>query len=256
MRETEPFEAYRPIDAREHALRLLAPPLGHVVVHLLSRVQGKRVHGLERARDALAAHGNAIFVFWHNRSFMGPFWWRWLFPRERVCAMVSRSLDGEILARVLRCVGCSAVRGSEYDGGAAALKAGAGVLRRGVNLCLTPDGPRGPLYTVKPGAVALARLSGKPVIPMAYDCTRKWLLNSWDDFIVPMPGGHTEFVFGEPILVDRDRTPDEWTAHIQHALRAVTDRAAQLTAAWTAGLPHHTRRRTLPNPHRQDRPTT
>jgi lysophospholipid acyltransferase (LPLAT)-like uncharacterized protein len=169
MREAEPFEAYRPINAREVALRLLAPPLAHVVVHFASRLQGKRVHGLPHVRRALAEHGNAIFAFWHNRSFMGSFWWRWLLPRAPVCAMISRSLDGEILARVLRYIGADSVRGSEYDGGTAALKAAAGVLRDGVNLCITPDGPRGPLYAMKPGLVALARLSGKPIVPFAYD---------------------------------------------------------------------------------------
>jgi lysophospholipid acyltransferase (LPLAT)-like uncharacterized protein len=256
MREAEPFEAYRPVNAREYALRLFAPPLAHVLVHLLSRLQGKRVHGLGHARRALDEHGNAIFAFWHNRSFMGPFWWRWLLPEAPVCAMISRSLDGEILARVLRYIRCGSVRGSEYDGGIGAVKAAAAVLRAGVNLCITPDGPRGPAYTVKPGTVALARLSGKPIIPMAYDCTRRWLLNSWDDFIVPLVGGHTEFVFGEPILVDRDRAPEEWTDYIERQLTAVTERAEQLARAWARGLPHLTRRRVLPNPHRGERPGT
>jgi lysophospholipid acyltransferase (LPLAT)-like uncharacterized protein len=254
MREAEPFEAYRPINAREVALRLLAPPLAHVVVHFASRLQGKRVHGLPHVRRALAEHGNAIFAFWHNRSFMGSFWWRWLLPRAPVCAMISRSLDGEILARVLRYIGADSVRGSEYDGGTAALKAAAGVLRDGVNLCITPDGPRGPLYAMKPGLVALARLSGKPIVPFAYDCTRKWLLNSWDDFIVPLPGGHTEFVFGEPIVVDRARTPEQWADLIQSRLMDVTRRAEELAHAWDRGLAHCSRRAVLPNPHRGERP--
>jgi lysophospholipid acyltransferase (LPLAT)-like uncharacterized protein len=253
MREAEPFEAYQPINAREYALRLLAPPLAYAAVHLTSRWQGKRVHGLAHVRRALAEHGNAIFTFWHNRSFMGSFWWRWLLPKAPVCAMISRSLDGEVLARVLRCIGASAVRGSEYDGGTAALKAGAGVLRDGVNLCITPDGPRGPVYAVKPGTVALARLSGKPVIPFAYDCTRKWLLNSWDDFIVPLPGGHTEFVFGEPTVVDRTRSPEAWAEVIRERLMEVTRRAEAVAQAWDRGLPHRARRRALPNPHRGER---
>lgn len=254
MREAEPFEAYRPINAREYALRLLAPPLAHVIVHSVSRLQGKRVHGLDHVRRALAEHGNAIFAFWHNRSFMGPFWWRWLLPKAPVCAMISRSLDGEILARVLGYIRCDSVRGSEYDGGTAALKAAVDVLRDGVNLCLTPDGPRGPLYALKPGTAALARLSGKPIIPFAYDCTRKWLLNSWDDFIVPQPGGHTEFVFGEPVVVDRSRSPEEWTELIHARLMEVTRRAEELTRAWDRGLRHVARRAVLPNPHRGERP--
>ncbi|MBN1918294.1 MAG: lysophospholipid acyltransferase family protein [Verrucomicrobia bacterium] len=254
MRKTEPFEAYRPINGREHALRLLAPPLAHVLIHTTSRLQGKRVHGLAYVRRALAQHGNAIFAFWHNRSFMGSFWWRWLLPKAPVCAMISRSLDGEILARVLRYIGASAVRGSEYDGGTAALKAAACVLRDGVNLCITPDGPRGPLYAMKPGLAALASLSGKPVIPFAYDCTRTWRLNSWDSFIVPLPGGHAEFVFGEPIVVDRSRKMEAWSAVIQSRLMDVTNRAEALTRAWDRGLPHCTRRAVLPNPHRGERP--
>jgi len=248
-----PFEAYRPINGREHALRLLAPPIAHVFIHVSSRLQGKRVHGLAHARRALDEHGNAIFAFWHNRFFMSPFWWRWLFPTEPVCAMISRSLDGEILSRTVRFIRAEAIRGSEFDGGVAALKAAAGKLRDGVNVCITPDGPRGPICKVKPGTVALARMSGKPIVPLAYDCTRKWLLNSWDDFIVPLVGGHTEFCFGEPIVVDRSRSPEAWAAEIEARLMRVTRQAEALTSAWRRGLPHVARRTVLPNPHRGER---
>jgi len=252
--KTRPFEAYRPINSRESALRLLVPPIAHLFVQLTSRFQGKRVHGLEHARRALAEHGNAIFVFWHNRFFMSPFWWRWLFPQQPVCAMISRSLDGEILARMVRFIGADAIRGSEFDGGVTALKTAAAKLRDGYNLCITPDGPRGPLYIAKPGAVALARLAGKPIIPVAYGCTRKWLLKSWDNFIVPLPGGHTEFCFGEALLVDRSRSIEEWTAEIEARLAKVTQRSEALARDWGRGLPHITRRPVLQNPHRRERP--
>ena len=248
-----PFEAYRPINAREHALRLLAPPIAHAFAQLTSRLQGKRVHGLEHAAHALHEHGNAIFAFWHNRFFMSPFWWRWFFPKRPVCAIISRSLDGEILSRMIRFIRAEAIRGSEFDGGSSAVKAAATKLRDGVNLCITPDGPRGPKYKVKPGTVALARLAAKPIIPIAYDCTRKYLLNSWDDFIVPLVGGHTEFCIGEPILVDRSRPPDEWAAHIEARLMDVTNQAEELARAWRRGLPHVTRRRVFLNPHRGKR---
>ena len=253
MREAGAFEAYRPINGREYALRLLAPPLAYAFIQLTCRFQGKRVHGLEHARRALAEHGNAIFAFWHNRFFMTPFWWRWLLRARPMSAMISRSLDGEILSRMIRFIPAQAVRGSEFGGGTAALKAAVGKLRSGVNFCITPDGPRGPKYKVKPGTVALARLSGKPVIPAAFDCTRKLLLNSWDSFIVPLLGGHTELCFGEPIRVDRSRSPEQWGALIEERLMEVTDRAEALTRAWNRGLPHVTRRRVLPNPHRGGR---
>ncbi len=250
-----PFEAYRPVNGREHALRLLAPPIAHVFLHVSSRLQGKRVHGLAHARRALDEHGNAIFAFWHSRFFMSPFWWRWLFPTEPVCAMISRSLDGEILSRTVRFIRAEAIRGSEFDGGVTALRAAGGKLRDGVNVCITPDGPRGPSCKVKPGTAALARMSGKPIVPIAYDCTRKWLLNSWDDFIVPLVGGHTEFCFGEPIVVDRTRSDEDWAAEIEARLMRVTRRAEALTSAWRRGLPHVARRTVLPNPHRGERAT-
>ncbi len=250
----EAFAAYRPINNREHALRLLAPPLAYAFVQLTCRLQGKRVHGFEHARRTLAEHGNAIFAFWHNRFFATPFWWRWLLRARPMSAMISRSLDGEILSRMIRFIPAEAVRGSEFDGGVAALKAATAKLRDGVNFCITPDGPRGPKYKVKPGTVALARLSGKPIIPAAFDCTRKLLLNSWDSFVVPLPGGHIELCFGEPILVDRSRSPEEWSALIEERLIEVTRRAETLARAWRRGLPHVTRRGALPNPHRRERP--
>ncbi len=254
-RNAEAFAAYRPINEREYALRLLAPPLAHAFVQFTCRFQGKRVHGLEHAHRTLDEHGNAIFAFWHNRFFMSTFWWRWLFAKRPVCAIISRSLDGEILARMVRFIRAEAIRGSDFDGGVAALKTAAGKLGDGVNLCITPDGPRGPKYKVKPGTVALARLAGKPIVPIAYDCTRKLLLDSWDDFIVPLVGGHTEFCIGEPILVDRSRSPEAWAAHIEECLMTVTDRSEALARSWGRGLPHVTRRRIFPNPHRQEKRT-
>jgi lysophospholipid acyltransferase (LPLAT)-like uncharacterized protein len=154
-----------------------------------------------------------IFCVWHNRLALsmamyrkGP---RKLQPERRLAAMVSASKDGALLARILENFGVQPVRGSTSRRGPQALLELTSWAEQGYDLAITPDGPRGPRYVVQEGAVALAQLTGLPIIPVA--CHTRWKIcaKSWDRFQIPLPFARCAVVFSAPIRIERDASDSQ-----------------------------------------------
>jgi hypothetical protein len=139
--------------------------------------------------------------------------------------LASRSNDGDVVSNFMGRFGLEAVRGSSSRGGAEALRLLARSLGEGRDAVVVPDGPRGPRETVKPGLVALARVSGAPIVPVALGASRSWRLRSWDEFSIPKPFARCVVRFGDPIRVPvgADRGAQEATRKdIESALRALS----------------------------------
>ncbi len=165
-----------------------------------------------------------IYVVWHARLLVLPY----LYRDRGFRVLISRSRDGEMIARLVRRFGFVVVRGSSSRGGAEGLRALARALREGHSVVVVPDGPRGPSETVKPGVVALARLTAAPVVPMALGASSEWRARSWDGFRVPKPFARCVVRFGDPVRVARPpgRRADEGPRkEIEAALLEVTWRA-------------------------------
>jgi lysophospholipid acyltransferase (LPLAT)-like uncharacterized protein len=199
---------------------VVAPLLGVALVRLL--VSTLHVRREEAAVGALwRAGAPAIYAVWHGRILLLPYFYGW--RRARVLA--SRSRDGELLTRFVGRFGLEAVRGSSSRGGAEALRLLARSLAEGRDAVVVPDGPRGPRETVKSGIVALARLSGAPIVPIAVGASSEWRLRSWDEFRIPKPLARCVLRFGDPIRVprDADRATEEATRkEVEAALRALS----------------------------------
>lgn len=170
-----------------------------------------------------------VLAFWHGRLLMAPFAWD---HRYALRVLISRHRDGELITRTVSHFGINSVRGSSKAGeGAAALREMVRLVRAGTCIGITPDGPRGPRMRASEGVVAAARLTGVPVIPLGVSTARRRLLNSWDRFLLPMPMSRGVFVWGDPIVIDRDA--DEAASRsaqlqIEAALNAVTNTADRL----------------------------
>jgi hypothetical protein len=182
--------------------------------------------------DPVSAGRPVIAIMWHGRLLMAPYVW----PRPQpLHLLVSRHGDGEYFARVMAQFGLPAVRGSTAredkdrdKGGAPALREMLGLLKQGLSVGITPDGPRGPRMRLAMGIVTLARLSGAPVVPIAFATSHRRLLGSWDRFHLAWPFGRGAMVYGRPIVVARDLDAEQQEAarlEIEAALNAVTDRA-------------------------------
>ena len=140
-----------------------------------------------------------IFVLWHGHLLP-------LVYRHRgtgVVALVSEHADGEYITRVIERIGFGTVRGSSTRGGMHGLKGLIRAARKGHDLTLTADGPRGPARVFKPGALLAAQVTGLPVIPVAAGANAAWHFDSWDRFLVPRPLSTVCVAYGEPRRVDR-----------------------------------------------------
>jgi lysophospholipid acyltransferase (LPLAT)-like uncharacterized protein len=157
---------------------------------LLLRAWGRtlRVH-LDRAELAREARYDApmVFVFWHNRLFFTSRLLR-LFRRDRpVVGLVSASRDGAVFAKFVSFLGVRTVRGSSSRFGREAVHQLIHQLQSGFDVVVTPDGPRGPMYDMKPGALLAARRASAPIVLVGIECRRCWTMRSWDRFKIPWP---------------------------------------------------------------------
>jgi lysophospholipid acyltransferase (LPLAT)-like uncharacterized protein len=114
-----------------------------------------------------------IVCFWHARLLMMPFAKKW----GPIKVLISRHRDGEFIARVIRFFNVGTIRGSYKKMSISSLREIIGNLRAGIDIAITPDGPKGPRYTVKTGIIELARLSGKTIVPVTYGAGKKKLFN-------------------------------------------------------------------------------
>jgi lysophospholipid acyltransferase (LPLAT)-like uncharacterized protein len=173
-----------------------------------------------------SAAGPHIFCAWHNRLPLCSFVYRGFMRAHgrppKLVAIVSASRDGAMMARLIGLFGIQAVRGSSSKRGAQAMLELSRFAEQGHDLALTPDGPRGPRYVCKEGAIYLAQLTGLGIVPVSYHLGWKICLKSWDRFQIPLPFSRVTVTFGEPLAVPRDASDET-----REALRRELDRRLQ-----------------------------
>lgn len=130
----------------------------------------------------------AVILVWHNRILAMPAVFRRYYPKRKgLLVLTSASRDGAYLSEFVRCFGMGAVRGSSSRRGATALLDLVRSVEDGYDLCITPDGPRGPRYSLGPGALLLSQRCQVPLLPLLVEYSDCWRFNSWDGFAVPKP---------------------------------------------------------------------
>ncbi|MGE5364832.1 MAG: lysophospholipid acyltransferase family protein [Bacteroidota bacterium] len=140
---------------------------------------------------------NFIYAFWHGHMLIP-----WFFHRgQGIRALVSKSKDGELLCSVLSKWGYQPVRGSSSTGGSEALLRMVKMANDGYTLAITPDGPRGPEYVFKPGAVITAQRAQVPLVLLATGYEKTRVLRSWDHFRIPKFFSKVSLVFSDPIMI-------------------------------------------------------
>jgi lysophospholipid acyltransferase (LPLAT)-like uncharacterized protein len=163
-----------------------------------------RVEGASHLDAALAQAPSLLPCYWHQHEL---FCARYLLLQMRrglkLGFLVSPSVDGEVPARIAGWLGARVIRGSSTRTGARALRDYYQLLvHDGVSPVITPDGPTGPRFAFKPGALLLAQLSGRPLLPMAYAASRAWFFG-WDRFVLPWPFSRIAVAIGAPVYIDR-----------------------------------------------------
>ena len=163
-----------------------------------------RIEGLEHLEAALARAPSLVPCYWHQHQlYCGK-----LLIEQRARGLtpgwlISPSVDGELGAMMVRRFGGAVIRGSSTHTGARALRDYyQALVRDNVSPVITPDGPRGPRFKFKPGALLLAQMSGRPILPMSYAASHAWRIK-WDRFVIPVPFARIAIAIGPPCYVPR-----------------------------------------------------
>ena len=193
-------------------------PVGHLMwffITLICFTLRKRII-IEDAEGKKFGSYQCIIALWHNRVFVPCYVYRYCVKGKKVqmSMLTSASKDGALLATVAKDYGMRAVRGSSRRRGVAGFLDMVRELNDGCSMCITPDGPKGPIYKCHPGAVKLASVSGVPIVPACVSYSSFWRISkAWDGFVIPKPFSRVVLRLKQPLEVPADLSPEQQTEY-------------------------------------------
>ncbi|MGB5489351.1 MAG: lysophospholipid acyltransferase family protein [Woeseiaceae bacterium] len=198
------------------------PLLRGLIRLLISSYRIEKIVGTEHIEPFIAGGTVCAPCYWHQHHVLGSTLVRsWVQRGFKACFLVSGSVDGEVPERIARAWGAEVIRGSANQSGALALRDMQRMMKTGYSIVTTADGPRGPQYDFKMGAILMARIAGVPIIPVACAAERAWYLNRWDKFMVPKPFSRVVLAIGAPCDIPQDVPLDKLEPHRQLVQEAV-----------------------------------
>lgn len=195
-----------------------APTLAKIIIKALAFTMKLEFLHEERVRQFWDRDEKVIVVFWHGRLIMMGF----SYKGKGIKTLISLHKDGELIARILKKLGFGSIRGSTTRGGAQAMREMIKAVKDW-DIAITPDGPKGPKYVVQDGVIALARLTGRPIMPLTFGSFRKKVFGSWDAFNLPYPFSCGIFMWGEPVYVKKEDDMEEKRKELEGKLREMTE---------------------------------
>lgn len=158
---------------KQWLLQNIVPPIGHWLIRVLGWTMRWSVQGSNQMGRFCGEGKHFILVFWHDQQLMMPL--AYLAYRKGAGAhiLISQHRDGELIRRIVKGFGFGTVRGSTNRGGSAALRQLIRLGRAGEDLVVTPDGPKGPRHVAQKGVIYLAQVTGLPIIPLSFSCSKK-----------------------------------------------------------------------------------
>ncbi len=196
---------------------ILSPVIA-TVIKLLSLSIKWKILNEENKLKAFEDNEPIIVVFWHERiAVMSKIW-----PMEKPLAMLqSPHSDGQLIAKAINHLGFQTVWGSTNRNAVGGIIGLIKKTKKGISIGITPDGPRGPALECSKGPVAIAKISGLKIIPIAWSTSNFWRLNNWDKSLVPKPFSKGIWVWGEHIKVPKNCSKDEIEIYTQKLSKAL-----------------------------------
>lgn len=197
--------------------QVILPPLGYLLMRFYWMTSKKNFHITGEITQE-----QSIVVCWHGELLMSPQAYRYYHKKQLASGIISRHFDGEMIARILMYFSIAPLRGSSSRGAKQVLLEAFRALKKGDDLLVTPDGPRGPRHSISDGAIALAHKAKAPVLTVNYIPKAYWQLGSWDKFVIPKPFTTIDFylenVSLEGMEMDEARKflSDKMLAHTVH----------------------------------------
>ena len=184
--------------------KLVAPILFKSALRVIGLTCRKKWIGLENLERLRDSGQNYLYSIWHDNITLAAL----LLKRQNLLSLVSSSEDGSFATDVLDSWGYQTVRGSSSRGGIKAILTMIKELKSGKSGAMNPDGPRGPRYQLQKGILVIGQKARVPIIPFHVECTRQWVLSSWDKHKFPKPFSTLFICIGEPYLIPEDLNRD------------------------------------------------
>lgn len=193
---------------KRHWIPFLFAYTAKIVIKGLLKTCKVHIQGLETFIET-AEKAPCILMLWHNRLILVAEILNFYAPKFIYTAFISKSRDGDALALLTRSYSIGrALRVSHHSRHLALSQLIGELKHKGQVTIMTPDGPRGPRFVVKPGIVVAARETGANIFPFTWHAKHFWQLNTWDQMKIPKPFTTIEVVFGVPLTISKEHTKD------------------------------------------------
>jgi lysophospholipid acyltransferase (LPLAT)-like uncharacterized protein len=231
--ELDKVYKFGPLSAYKFKDRLLiraADLAFYFAIRVIGATIRYRTEGWEHFEHVEKEDRIPIYTFWHDRIFAGTYFFR----NSGIVVMSSISKDGEYTSRVIKRLGYGSIRGSSTRGGVGALVEMIRLMRSGIPMAFSPDGPRGPRYVAKSGPVMLAKKTGNPIVPFVVECRSYWTIGSWDRMQIPKPFTRANVIVNPPIYVEPEASDEEIEQKLAELQRSL-DELVEKGRAWREG---------------------
>jgi len=192
----------------------------YLFIMVINKTLRLKIIGADKFYSLNNAGKNIVFVFWHQATFIPLYHYR----NRKACLLTMKSVKGEVLARMCERLGYQVTRLATEDD-AKGFRQMLNLIKEGYDSNLAVDGPDGPIFKMKPGAIFLAKKLGNPILPVVAAARPAWTLFwRWDKYFVPWPFAKALILFGDPI----DPTTgsiEELRERCEKALRDLNHRA-------------------------------
>lgn len=177
----------------------------YLLIIAINKTLRIKVSGADKFYALKAAGRKMVFIFWHQATFIPLYHYR----NQKACLLTMKSIKGEVLARTCERLGYQVTR-LESEDDSKGFRQMLNLAKQGYDCNIAVDGPNGPIYKMKPGALFLAQKLGWPVLPVAVAVHPRWGIPwRWDKYLIPWPFARAVILFGDPVYVNESSMDSE-----------------------------------------------
>ena len=211
-------------------IQTLLSLIGSIYVLTVYKTSKINLKNRKKIENLLERNESFIYSFWHDQLLMCPLTWQ---SNSNIKVLISKHRDGDIIAQLISNLGFEAIRGSTHKtnkiknkGGLLSARKMIKSLKNGISIGISPDGPKGPRHKVSEGILSISRLSKSVILPVGIGFKKKWVLNTWDKFIIPKPFNEITVIWGDPIpAITNEKNNHKFRTKLESKMNNLTAQA-------------------------------
>ena len=211
-------------------IQTLISLIGSIYVLTVYKTSKVNLKNRKKIENLLERNESFIYSFWHDQLLMCPLTWQ---SNSNIKVLISKHRDGDIIAQLISNLGFEAIRGSTHKtnkiknkGGLLSARKMIKSLKNGISIGISPDGPKGPRHKVSEGILSISRLSKSVILPVGIGFKKKWVLNTWDKFIIPKPFNEITVIWGDPIpAITNEKNNHQFRTKLESKMNNLTAQA-------------------------------